>query len=271
MAVELVKSLIALRMGGKSAVMQPKFWQGILVAAGISLVASAAHAASCNSFTSAPAGEINPGPSINGANPDGTTPLICNGSRTSPSATGSAITTIYLGFSAGNSDNLSIDVNGTVFNNKSTTPGTTSTVGVTPGTLTLTLDDVTSGNVFHSGQAYTNPFPNGSSSVYHFADFSFANAAAYDAFAPFDSVTGNLTTAEINTILDDGGFGAWTFIGAEDLASTSNDDWNDLIFAIGPAATPIPATLPLFAGGLGALGWFGGRRKRKASSALATA
>jgi hypothetical protein len=38
------------------------------------------------------------------------------------------------------------------------------------------------------------------------------------------------------------------------------------------AATPLPATLPLFAGGLGMLGLLGGRlRKRKASAAAATA
>jgi len=36
-----------------------------------------------------------------------------------------------------------------------------------------------------------------------------------------------------------------------------------------PAATPLPATLPLFATGLGALGLLGWRRKRKASSLVA--
>lgn len=34
------------------------------------------------------------------------------------------------------------------------------------------------------------------------------------------------------------------------------------------AATPLPAALPLFASGLGGLGFFGWRRKRKAVSAL---
>ena len=36
-------------------------------------------------------------------------------------------------------------------------------------------------------------------------------------------------------------------------ADTSNDDLNDMIFAVGPLATPIPAALPLFSEGLGAL------------------
>ena len=37
------------------------------------------------------------------------------------------------------------------------------------------------------------------------------------------------------------------------------------------AATPLPAALPLFAGGLGALGLFGWRRKRKNATAIAAA
>ncbi len=40
---------------------------------------------------------------------------------------------------------------------------------------------------------------------------------------------------------------------------------------VAPAATPLPATLPLFAGGLGAMGLFGWRRKRKNAAALAAA
>ena len=35
---------------------------------------------------------------------------------------------------------------------------------------------------------------------------------------------------------------------------------------VNPVATPLPATLPLFAGGLGALGLLGWRRKRKAQA-----
>jgi PEP-CTERM motif len=44
---------------------------------------------------------------------------------------------------------------------------------------------------------------------------------------------------------------------------------DDLSFTI--SQTPVPATLPLFATGLGALGLFGWRRKRKNTSALAAA
>jgi hypothetical protein len=37
------------------------------------------------------------------------------------------------------------------------------------------------------------------------------------------------------------------------------------------AATPLPAALPLFATGLGVMGWLGGRRKRKNNAAIAAA
>jgi hypothetical protein len=241
--------------------MQPRFWQGVLAAVGMTLVASAANA---TSICTAPTGEINPGTAITGVSGP-----ICNGSTSSPSATGSSVTSIFLGFSASNTDLLSVDLSGTVFNNQTTAAGTTTNVTVTPGTLSLKLNDSSTSTTYTSGVGVANS--DGSGTAYHFADFTFANAAAYDAFVPFDSITGNLTTAEINTINADGGFTAWTFIGAEDLATASNDDWNDLIFAISPTATPIPATLPLFAGGLGALGLLGKRRKRKTSSAIAAA
>ena len=53
----------------------------------------------------------------------------------------------------------------------------------------------------------------------------------------------------------------------------STVDQGDLLVA-GPAlvsATPLPATLPLFAGGLGFVGYLMGRKKRKAGQALTAA
>ena len=42
---------------------------------------------------------------------------------------------------------------------------------------------------------------------------------------------------------------------------------DNFVLQIGPVATPLPATLPLFATGLGALGLLGWRRKKKAQAA----
>jgi hypothetical protein len=51
-------------------------------------------------------------------------------------------------------------------------------------------------------------------------------------------------------------------------------DYNDVTFGVTPetpSATPLPAALPLFAGGLGMLGAFSRRKKRKAEKASAAA
>ena len=55
---------------------------------------------------------------------------------------------------------------------------------------------------------------------------------------------------------------------------SDNDTSTDPTYAVGfspAAATPLPATLPLFAGGLGVIGLLGRRRKRKNAAALAAA
>ena len=47
-------------------------------------------------------------------------------------------------------------------------------------------------------------------------------------------------------------------------------DFDDMVvrIAAAPIATPLPGALPLFAGGLGALGLLGWRRKRKAAAVV---
>jgi hypothetical protein len=55
---------------------------------------------------------------------------------------------------------------------------------------------------------------------------------------------------------------------------TSNETSNFVAFGAAPAppsATPLPAALPLFATGLGAMGLLGWRRKRKNTTAIAAA
>ncbi len=66
---------------------------------------------------------------------------------------------------------------------------------------------------------------------------------------------------------------AGTYVGFEDLPKGSNDwDYNDLQFVfvdVDPPATPLPAALPLFAGGLGVISLLSMRRKRKNAASAA--
>jgi hypothetical protein len=76
----------------------------------------------------------------------------------------------------------------------------------------------------------------------------------------FVAVPNGTTTLEIVSRLSIAGL-----LGADGLPLSFGDLY---IFAGGPimAATPLPAALPLFAGGLGVLGFLARRRKKKASS-----
>jgi hypothetical protein len=56
---------------------------------------------------------------------------------------------------------------------------------------------------------------------------------------------------------------------ADVLAYGGTIDLNDFTIASPVSNTPIPAALPLFAGGLGVIGLIAGRKKRKASAAVA--
>jgi hypothetical protein len=67
-----------------------------------------------------------------------------------------------------------------------------------------------------------------------------------------------------------------TYLGSCGAGQTcsDNDTSTDPTYAVGfspVAATPLPAALPLFAGGLGVMGLLGRRRKRKKAAALAAA
>ena len=59
--------------------------------------------------------------------------------------------------------------------------------------------------------------------------------------------------------------------GQDCSAGTSTDPNYAVGFSSILTTTPLPATLPLFAGGLGAMGLLGRRRKRKNAAALAAA
>jgi len=62
-----------------------------------------------------------------------------------------------------------------------------------------------------------------------------------------------------------------TYLGSGGGGGTSTDPDYAVGFSSILTTTPLPATLPLFAGGLGAMGLLGRRRKRKNAAALAAA
>jgi hypothetical protein len=77
-------------------------------------------------------------------------------------------------------------------------------------------------------------------------------------FSLFDNTSNNTGTGNIG----------WAFHGDGNF-SASLDRGDQITFGAIEAATPLPAALPLFATGLGAMGLLGWRRKRKNTAAIA--
>jgi hypothetical protein len=65
--------------------------------------------------------------------------------------------------------------------------------------------------------------------------------------------------------------GASLFVLAGEVGGNGEDLLAVTISDTPPTVTPLPAALPIFAGGLGALGLLGWRRKRKRATAIAAA
>ena len=159
-------------------------------------------------------------------------------------ATGNIIGTFF-GFNAGDSDEVEMLVNGVAssagfgFLNQTSTPGDSFNLGhVNAGdTITFVLRDLTSGIDISSV-----PSLNGDTRQHIYStDFG-----------------GNGTIP------------AGTYIAFEDLLASQNSDfdYNDNSFVFSNLATtteptPIPSALPLFASGVGLVGLFALRRKRK--------
>jgi hypothetical protein len=129
--------------------------------------------------------------------------------------------------------------------------------------LTQTLTDV-------AGNLYTVDF------------YVYYNSVGLDssAFLTLSAGGGSETVSNSNYLTDDVwqlyGF-TFTGTGSDTLSiagATNPSEWyvDDIsVVSNGVTATPLPTALPLFAGGLGALGLFGWRRKRKDAFAPAAA
>jgi hypothetical protein len=138
--------------------------------------------------------------------------------------------------------------------------------GTAPYWLTY-LNDPNGGyvGVISSG----GPDLNGSSQIHVFCGASTSGSCTNtywgDTLATLDSIAYESTTFGLLTVLESGvEIGVWdnglqTIPAQADIQSIT----------INTATTPLPAALPLFASGLGALGLLGWRRKRKAAALAA--
>jgi len=126
----------------------------------------------------------------------------------------------------------------------------TFTDGAVVETITATVE---SNSTLANIDFYDSTFTNGLG----LQDNSLTGYALATSIGPIDAPPGTLTPT----------FGGGFFATAGgNLVFTGSDS---LSFTADVSATPIPATLPLFATGFGALGLLGWRRKRKNAAALA--
>jgi hypothetical protein len=103
-----------------------------------------------------------------------------------------------------------------------------------------------------------NSFPTWSATAYDLSNSVLSTVGESPQIGTFAATTFVLTGADISSVTFSGNdFGVYGF---------ANEPIDTLVLT---SATPLPAALPLFASGLGALGLLGWRRKRKAAALAA--
>jgi hypothetical protein len=117
--------------------------------------------------------------------------------------------------------------------------------------------------------SFGGPDLNGSSQIHVFCAFSTSGSCTNDywgdTLATLDSIAYGSTTFGLLTVFSSGvEIGDWNNNGQTIPAQADIQS-----ITINTATTPLPAALPLFASGLGALGLLGWRRKRKAAALAA--
>ena len=80
----------------------------------------------------------------------------------------------------------------------------------------------------------------------------------------------------LSRCLGSGAIGIWLILEADgsvsdQIVTFNSDGIANLLFYSDPSLSPLPAALPLFASGLGVMGFLARRRKRKVTAALAAA
>ncbi|HEX3342471.1 MAG TPA: hypothetical protein VHT68_25230 [Pseudolabrys sp.] len=154
-------------------------------------------------------------------------------------------------------DVVTYSVSGSFGNGATFLPGSTLTIDTTAGTVSNSDLLVSAGNNPSPPNTFTdaNLLQNGSSQrpfEWGLADTTdlemFNGPMEFQGFSPLGGTVGLVTY-----------FGPWGF---------SNGSSNTVL-TLTPVATPLPAALPLFATGLGALGLLGWRRKKKVTALAA--
>jgi hypothetical protein len=214
-----------------------------------------------------------------GPNIAGVSGLIKNGSSCELTQSGSSVDMLFISSEAADEDVLSLN-GATVFDNKSTSSGGSTSLAIAPGNLQFELTNKITDLSYLTATAYKNVNRRGRFAfypVYHFAYFDISSEADFDALFGAGQGTGGVSmTAAANAfILGDGGYSAFTFVGAEDLSTRRWDDWNDLVFAFrdpggstGPnppptPGVPEPSTWAMMLIGFAGLGFAGFRRASK--------
>jgi hypothetical protein len=143
--------------------------------------------------------------------------------------------------------------------------GSSTPAGTAPYWLTYLVDP---GNGYVGVISFGGPDLNGSSQIHVICDYTSGpctNTYFGDTLATLNSIAYGSTTFGLLTVYESGvEIGNWNNNG---LTIPAQADIQSI--TINTATTPLPAALPLFASGLGALGLLGWRRKRKAAALAA--
>jgi hypothetical protein len=119
-------------------------------------------------------------------------------------------------------------------------------------------DNLTGANAFNQGVA-------GNSSIDASGGYSNGTALPFGFGSTWATVDG--------TTVDGLALGSWTVssltisVGGWDTSKTTTDTIDSITLPGSVTATPLPATLPLFIGGLGMIGMMAGRKRRKVTTA----
>jgi hypothetical protein len=131
--------------------------------------------------------------------------------------------------------------------------------------------DTTAGNIYQVSFWVGNALRDGSVTSTVDAIINGGNSVAYTN-SQSDPVNNYVVWQEFTTtFVASGSSSTLELLNGDPASDSLNGLDNVSVVNEGVSATPIPGALPLFASGLGAMGFFGWRRKRKIPAATATA